>query len=179
MIVLKTSRLVVRRLTPADIDALHAVYGDAEVVRWAGDGQPLSRALCAQWVEVTLRNYAARGYGMFVLERQDDGTVVGFCGLVHPGGQAEADIKYALARAHWGKGYATEAATALLGHAATALGLRQVIATAAPENTASHRVLRKAGLVHGDLRPNDDGGMTQCFVWHAAEPAGAPCGDPG
>jgi RimJ/RimL family protein N-acetyltransferase len=167
--VFKTPRLRVRRLVHGDVDALHRVYGDVDVVRWVGDGVPLDRAGCATWVDVTLHNYASRGYGMFALEQRHSGEVAGFCGLVHPGGQQEAEIKYALGRQWWGMGLATEAAAALLAYGSAEFGLIYVIATTALENTASHRVLLKAGITRGALRHNDDGSATQLFEWRRAD----------
>ncbi|WP_374567033.1 GNAT family N-acetyltransferase [Ideonella sp.] len=163
-----TPRQRIRRIEPGDGAAMLAVYGDADAMRWVGDGRPLDAAQCEEWIGVTLRNYATRGYGMVALVERTTGEVIGFCGLVHPGGQPDAEIKYALRRDHWGRGLATEAATALLAWGASALGLRQVMATAAPENVASHRVLLKAGMRRGALRHNADGSRTQLFSWPAA-----------
>lgn len=170
-LVFATPRLVARRIEWVDVDALFAVYGDRAVVRWVDDGEPLARAQCAQWVEVTHRNYATRGYGMYAVSERRTTAVVGFCGLVHPGGQDDAEIKYALHRDWWGKGLATEAATALLAHGAAQLGLAKVIATTAPANAASQRVLLKAGMRRDALRRNDDGTFTQVFVWRPADAA--------
>jgi len=167
--VFKTPRLRVRRIVHDDVDAMHRIYGDSEVVRWVGDGVPLDRDGCANGVEVTQRNYSARGYGLFALVEHQSGEVVGFCGLVHPGGQQEAEIKYALDRQWWGQGIATEAAAALLAYGSTEFGFTYVIATTAPENVASHRVLLKAGMTRGRLRRNDDGSATQLFEWRRAD----------
>jgi RimJ/RimL family protein N-acetyltransferase len=169
-----TERLLVRRIEPTDVDAMHAVYGDADAMRWVGDGVPLARERCAEWLVVTQRNYAVRGYGMSALVARHSGEVIGFCGLVHPGGQSEVEIKYALRRAFWGKGLATEAATGMLFYGASAFGIASVIATTAPANTASHRVLGKAGMQRGELRRNEDGSFTQFFVWQRNEGEGAP-----
>lgn len=158
----RTARLHCRRLRAADLDAMAEVYGDADAMRWVDVGEPLPRAGCAQWIRVTHGNYVRRGYGMSALETRA-GEVIGFIGLVHPGGQPEAEIKYALHRRHWGQGLATEAARGLLAWGAAVHGLRHVTATTAPENLASHRVLLKAGLQRGRLRQNDDGSFTQCF----------------
>jgi RimJ/RimL family protein N-acetyltransferase/gamma-glutamylcyclotransferase (GGCT)/AIG2-like uncharacterized protein YtfP len=162
-----TERLAVRRLRREDLDALLAVYGDADAMRWVGDGQALSREDALRWLDVTERNVATRGYGMCALALRHSHAIVGFIGLVHPGGQAQAELKYALARAYWGQGLAAEAARGMLDWGARGLGLRHVVATTAPQNTASHRVLRKAGCVAGALRRNDDGSQTQVFDWHA------------
>lgn len=167
-VVFETDRLIARRIGPADALAMHAVYGDAEAMRWVDDGQPLDLAGCEHWVEVTLRNYALRGYGMFALVDRGSGDAIGFCGLVHPGGQPEVELKYAFRRDTWGRGLASEAAAAMLQFASAAFGIGRVIATTAPENLASHRVLLKAGMRRGELRRNEDGSFTQLFAWEAA-----------
>ena len=71
--VFRTKRLTVRRLSSGDVEAMLSVYGDADAMRWVGDGQPLAREGCIKWVEVTLGNYQRRGYGMFALEEQEIG----------------------------------------------------------------------------------------------------------
>lgn len=161
----ETPRLRIRRIQTGDAEAMFAVYGDADAMRWVGDGRPLNRDQCDEWVGVTLRNYATRGYGMVAIVERESGEVIGFCGLVHPGGQPQAEIKYALRRDRWHQGLATEAARALLAWGAATWGLLEVIATAAPDNTASHSVLLKAGLKRGELRQNPDGSHTQVFAW--------------
>lgn len=164
----ETPRLRCRRWLPADLDALAAVYGDADAMRYVGDGEPLAREGCERWLEVTASNYRKRGYGMFALEEKASGDVVGFCGLVHPGGQPEAEVKYALLRAHWGRGFATEGVGALLAYGATTHGIERVIATVAPANHASARVLRKAGMHKVETRRNDDGTWTDVYEWKAS-----------
>jgi ribosomal-protein-alanine N-acetyltransferase len=125
----------------------------------------IGRCLSMEDVEVTERNYATRGYGMTALVLKESGEVVGFCGLVHPGGQPECEIKYALRRAFWGQGLATEAVRAMLAYGARTHGLSRVIATIYPENTASARVLAKAGMQEVETRQNDDGTFTKVFAW--------------
>lgn len=163
----ETARLRVREIERADADAMYAVYGDADAMRWVDDGQPIDRAECERWIEITLRNYATRGYGMSVLVERASGEVIGFCGLVHPGGQAEAEIKYALRRAWWGRGFATEAVTGMLRYGASEMGLTHVISTVADEHTVSQRVLAKAGLRLVETRPEGDGSATQVLEWRA------------
>ena len=166
-----TERLSCRRWFLQDLQALAEVYGDADAMRWVGDGIAITPDECRNWLAVTENNYQTRGYGMFALEDRVTRVVVGFCGLVHPGGQIEAEIKYALKRKFWGRGLATEAARALLAYGANTHGVDYVIATTAPENAASHRVLLKAGMAKGQLRRDEDGSYTQLFEWR---PAGSP-----
>ena len=104
---------------------------------------------------------------MFKFALVESGAIAGFGGIVHPGGQPEAEVKYAWRREHWGQGLATEALSGLVRYAADAHGLDHLIATTKPENLASHRVLAKAGFTRGVLRDNDDGSQTQVFEWRA------------
>jgi RimJ/RimL family protein N-acetyltransferase len=166
-VVFESERLLARLLEPSDKGSMLAVYGDADAMRWVGDGAALNAAQCEQWIAVTENNYRLRGYGMFALVERASRQVVGFCGLVHPGGQAEAEVKYAFTRTCWGKGLATEAVRAVLNHGATVHGLHEIIATVAPENKASQRVLAKAGMQAGEIRTNTDGTNTLSFSWRS------------
>ncbi|MGE5336446.1 MAG: GNAT family N-acetyltransferase [Gemmatimonadota bacterium] len=165
----ETNHLIVRRITADDLDAMCAVYGDVDAMRWVADGTGLGRDGCARWTEKTLRNYATRGYGMSALVLKEGGTVIGFCGLVHADGRIVPEIKYALRREYWGRGLASEAARGMLEYGSRAFGLRKIIATTDPDNLASHRVLIKAGMTDAGVRRNDDGTFTRLFAWHAAD----------
>ncbi|MHC9083958.1 GNAT family N-acetyltransferase [Luteimonas sp. RIT-PG2_3] len=166
----ETERLRVRRWRSSDLAALVSVYGDADAMRWVGDGQAITREQCMRWLDVTAANYERRGYGMFAVEQHATPGVIGFCGLVHPDDQPEPEIKYAFLRSHWGQGFATEAARGLMAYGASTFRMELIIATTAPANTASHRVLLKAGMTRGDLRCDEDGSQTQVFHWHATLP---------
>lgn len=165
--VFETDRLVVRRWRNSDLTSLMAVYGDREAMKWVGDGQALTQALCAEWLIVTNRNYQKYGYGMFAVELKSESRVVGFCGIVHPGGQEAAECKYAYLRQFWGQGIASEALAGLIDYGVNTHGIRRMIATTAPQNIASHRVLLKSGMARGELRNNEDGSFTQVFEYTA------------
>ena len=100
---------------------------------------------------MTRRNVATRGYGMCAVVERASGAVIGFCGLVHPGGQPEAELKYALRREHWGRGYASAALTAFL-EIETRRPLRAYVVK---HNVGSQRVLEKAGFTR--LSEESDG----------------------
>lgn len=161
----QTERLKIRRWQDTDLTALTAVYGDADAMRWVGDGAPLTEADCVRWLDVTRANYERRGYGMFAAEELATSMVVGFCGIVHPGDQVEPEIKYAFHRSHWGRGFATEAVDGLLVYGRDAFGLTRFIASIAPENVASRRVLTKVGMRPSILQRDENGQDTQYFEW--------------
>jgi RimJ/RimL family protein N-acetyltransferase len=85
---------------------------------------------------------------------------------VHPGDQPECEIKYALKRDHWNRGYASELVPAMVRYAREIHGRDTVIATSHPRNLISHRVLEKSGLRRVGERVEDDGSIT---VIHAIE----------
>lgn len=170
-ILFETPRLRCRRWIDDDLPSIYAAYSDPAGVRFVGDGTPITMAQCVEWQAVTARNYAQRGYGMFTLLHRDSGRVAGFCGLVHPGGQPEPEVKYALLRDAWGAGLASEAVPALLAYGCATFGLRRIIATVAPGNLASQRVLAKAGATPVAERRNVDGSTTLVYEWRAHEPA--------
>ena len=164
--VFQTSRLRVRRWRESDLAQLVAVYGDADAMTWVGDGKPLTRDQCLLWLERTRANYEKFGYGMFAVERKPDNEAIGFCGLIHPGGQTEPEAKYAYDRACWGQGIATEALIGLLRYAVETHQHDYIIATA-PENIPSHRVLLKAGMTRGQPIKGTDGSTTELFEYFA------------
>ena len=104
-LVFETKRLLVRRWRDSDLPYLMAVYGDEDAMKWVGDGKPLNETACAEWLNVTNRNYTIYGYGMFAVELKYESGVIGFCGIVHPGGQEEAECKYAYLRRFRGARY--------------------------------------------------------------------------
>lgn len=140
-------------------------------MRWVGNGEPITESNCHEWFKVTEANYAKRGYGMFALESTSSGLVGGFGGLVHPGGQPGPEIKYAFLRSCWGKGYASEAVPALLAYGSTTHRMVHVIATVAPGNLASQRVLIKSGMRFSRQQQNEDGSIANLYDWRAPSAA--------
>ncbi len=166
-ILFRTARLDVRAMGPDDLDDLVAVYGDADTMAPLGDGELLSRERCAEWIEITRKNVEARGYGMSVVVERATGAVVGFCGLVHPGGQQEPELKYALRADAWGRGLGSEAARGMVAWGEAVFDMQRVIATVHPGNRGSRRVLAKVGMVEEVPRVEEDDSTTLVFAWEA------------
>ncbi|MEO0515347.1 MAG: GNAT family N-acetyltransferase [Planctomycetota bacterium] len=164
-LIVETKRLHVRRWLPRDLAPLHAIYSDPETVRWCGDGSPLTVAQCREWFSVTENNYRKYGYGMFTVAEKKSDNVVGFAGLVHPGGQEDVEIKYAFDRSRWGQGLASEVVPALLQYGNSSHGIGKIIATVAQENAASQRVLVKSGMSLQASRTENDGSQTLIYCW--------------
>lgn len=147
MIIVATGRLCLRRFAPTDHAALNRVFGDPEVMRF-GDGIQ-SPAWVRGWLHECLAGYERRGYGPWAVVENSSGALIGYCGLFFfpdINGWPEVEIGYRLARAWWGRGYATEAVIAARDYAGNTLGLSRLIALIDPDNLASIRVAEKAGL---------------------------------
>jgi len=154
MVQLKTSRLLLRELTPDDYEGVHAYGSDPEVTRYMewGPNTPedtrifLTRAIERQHENPRL-NYT------LAIDHPDHG-VIGGCGIYITSTQnRNASIGYCLNRSHWGKGYATEIAGKLIAYGFEALGMHRITATCDPRNTASWRVMEHNAMKReGHLR---------------------------
>ncbi|MEM9257841.1 MAG: GNAT family N-acetyltransferase [Pseudomonadota bacterium] len=165
--VFESERLVCRRWTSDDLDAIYEVYSDEEGARWVDDGTPITREECEQWLVTTQKNYDQRGYGMFALDEKMSGQTIGFCGLVHPNGQILAEVKYAFLRSHWGQGLASEAIPFLLSYGANMHRLSEIIATVDQDNIASQRVLQKSNMKYSHKTRESNGSYTLTYRWTA------------
>jgi len=147
MTVIQTSRLQMRRIEATDADFLVALMNDPAYIEHIGDRGLRTPAEARAYIgDVVLPSYRRHGYGMYLLTLNEDGPRVGIAGLVNRPNLADVDVGFAVARAHWGYGYASEAAAAVLVHAARDFGLKRVVGVVAPGNAASIRVLEKIGL---------------------------------
>jgi RimJ/RimL family protein N-acetyltransferase len=100
------------------------------------------------------------------------GEVVGSCGFGLPSDASEVEFGYVFGRAHWGKGYATEAALACMRYGFERLGFEEVVASVAPQNLASARVLEKVGFELRGMR-RFDGEAEDSLYYLATRPGGA------
>lgn len=146
--VASTERLILRHFHILDADVLSQVFGDPEVMRF-GDGVQ-TKEWIEQWLRACLeRYYRTWGFGPYAVVKKAGHDVIGYCGLFYfpdINGQPEVEIGYRLARAAWGKGYATEAVSAVRDFAFKTLTLKRLIAIIDPDNTASIRVAQKIGM---------------------------------
>ncbi len=149
-----TARLVLRSWRPSDRAPFAALNADREVVRYVGDGHPLTRAESDALLDAIDAHWAQHGFGLWcVAPREDDRVCVGFIGLAVPSFLPSVlpavEVGWRLARAAWGLGLATEGATAALDHAFGTLRLETVISITDPANERSVRVAEKLGMRRG------------------------------
>ncbi|MDP2662526.1 MAG: GNAT family N-acetyltransferase [Dehalococcoidia bacterium] len=152
---LKTEYLFLRDFLDTDWTMVHEYASDVEVVRYQEWG-PNTEAETKDFVRRAIasgRESPRRNHELAIVLSQT-GLPVGGCGIyVSNPSNREGYIGYCINRTYWGQGYATEAARALLEFGFVHLGLHRIFATCDPANTASARVLEKAGMLReGHLR---------------------------
>jgi RimJ/RimL family protein N-acetyltransferase len=158
--ILTTRRLVLRPVTADEHAVLLAHWAAPDVRRFLHDGAVPSSAEISEAIEASVRDFAAAGYGLWLIRQKDRPDLVGTTGL-RPLEDLGLEIFYSLAPAFWGNGYATEAACAVLEYALGPLGLPEVLAEVDEGNTASMAVIERLGMIRFDVVPGLLGPMTR------------------
>ncbi|HZK98930.1 MAG TPA: GNAT family N-acetyltransferase [Caulobacteraceae bacterium] len=145
---LETERLILRPWRPEDLEPFALMSADAEVMRWLGG--VITREQAVVYVARTELSFSTLGMGRFAIERRADRAFIGSCGLM-PGHEGipiapYVDIGWRLARSAWGRGFATEAALAVMGDGFGRLGLREIAAVTAQINLRSRAVMERLGM---------------------------------
>ena len=157
---LRTERLVLRPVTADDHAAVLAHWTQPDVRRFLFDGAALSAAEVAETIEESMSDFAARGFGVWLIELGSAAGLIGTAGL-RPLGSSGLEIFYSLAPGAWGHGYATEAARAVVEYGLGPLGLPEVLAEVDEGNAASVAVVRRLGMTPYAVVPGLLGPMTR------------------
>jgi RimJ/RimL family protein N-acetyltransferase len=154
-VVLRTARLILRHWCPADRAPFAALNADPAVMAWLPS--TLTTAESDALADAIEANITGRGFGLWALEIPGVTPFAGFVGLSVPSFTAPftpcVEIGWRLATAHWGHGYATEAARAVLVHAWDVVGLDDVVSFTTVGNVRSRAVMERLGMRHA---PADD-----------------------
>jgi len=167
---LVTERLVLRPLQPEDAVALWGEWNDPLVWRYIGAGVLPARGRIERGAALLGRMYLDRGWSGLLVSRRSDGRVLGECGL-YPWRQegretGDVELGYRFGREHWGKGYAGEAARAVLDWASGELGFTELVCVVQEANTASRRIAERLGFRLQDTRHHDVGGVLVHDCWY-------------
>jgi RimJ/RimL family protein N-acetyltransferase len=152
---LKTARLLLRPWRGADLDVFAELNADPEVMRYFPAA--LTRRESDEFAARARAHIAAHGWGLWAVEVVESGSFIGFVGLAEPRFAAHftpaVEVGWRLHRAHWGAGYATEAARAAVAFAFDHLNLAEVVSFTSAINNRSRRVMERLGMTRD---PSDD-----------------------
>ena len=146
---LETQRLIIRPFRDADIEPFLAYRNDPEVVKYQGWNFPYSREMAQEFIaHMKSASPVAIGSGyQSAIENRETGEMIGdLFHLLGQGDSPQARVGYTLSRAHWKKGYASEAVKGLLDFFFYELSVHRVVADCDTENTASVRLLERLGF---------------------------------
>ena len=158
--VLTTERLILRPVTANDHAWLLAHWTAPAVRRFLFDGAIMSAAEITEAIEDAARDFAADGYGLWLIRAADGTDLAGTAGL-RPLADLGLEVFYSLAPGVWGNGYATEAACAVVQHALGPLGVPEVLAEVDEGNTASVAVVKRLGMTQFEVVPGLLGPMAR------------------
>jgi RimJ/RimL family protein N-acetyltransferase len=152
---IRTARLVLRPWTAADSEPFAAMNADPVVMEHFPSVQTREESDAA--VARIRKHFEDHGFGLWAVEVPEEAPFIGFVGLAVPTFEAHftpcVEVGWRIARAHWGKGYATEGATAALKTGFDNLGLAEIVSMTIPANVRSRRVMEKLGMTRD---PVDD-----------------------
>ena len=146
LVVMETERLLIRRITRNDLDALFAIMGKPEVMyAWE---HSFTKTEVRKWINKQLTRYRKDGYGYYAVILKENGTLIGQAGLMRStiNGNEATELGYIFDNTYWHNGYGIEATHACLEYAFGELALQTVCCSIRPENKASIRVAERFGM---------------------------------
>lgn len=176
MIELSTDRLRLRPWLDDDLEPLHTLQGDAEMMRFMGAAGPLTLDESREWLEGHREAWERDGFGIWAAELKDDGRFVGRVGLARPQWiptdampepPGEIEVAWFIAHDLQGQGQATEGGRASLDHGFSALGVDRIIGIHQALNASSQRVMEKLGMTHLDDLPHPRLEGVTVRIWEA------------
>lgn len=146
-----------REFALEDVDAVYGFLTCPHAGRFTGDAGRVRTKQDAEDVirDVWIAGYKKYGYARYALIHKGDQRLIGFCGLKFDLKSGLPDLGYRMLPEYWGQGHGTEAVLAVLDYARDVLGLEKIFAEVVDQNTASNKLLLKAGFCHVDSYKKD------------------------
>lgn len=145
--ILETKRLRLRRLAEQDVAFILELVNEPAFIQNIGDKGVRTLDDAREYISSgPVASYEKYGFGLYCVDLKETEEPIGICGLLKRDALDDVDIGFALLEKFRGRGFAYEAAAAVMGYGRTALGLKRIVAITSPDNEASIRVLEKIGL---------------------------------
>lgn len=144
-LVFQSQRLLFREFTEDDAALIYELNSDPEVLRYLHE-PPVTPENAGQVIRDIILPQYKLGFGRWAVHLKYSNEFLGWCGLKYLQDTNEVDLGYRFKKQHWGKGYATEAASTCISYGFTHLNISAIIARAHVENLASLQVIHKCGM---------------------------------
>ncbi|EJS05266.1 GNAT family N-acetyltransferase [Bacillus sp. TH22] len=147
MIVLETERLTLRWLDVKDAPFILELVNDPAWIQFIGDKGIKNLEDAKKYIlNGPVDMYNKMGFGLYLVERKEDLTPLGMCGLIKRDSLEDVDIGFAFLEKFRSKGYGYESAAAVIEYGVQKLGLKRIVAITSIDNVASGTLLEKVGL---------------------------------
>ena len=144
---LETSRLSLRRFTIDDAAFILTLLNEPSFLRYIGDKNVRNLEDARQYIlNGPTASYERNGFGLYLVELKEPQTPIGMCGLIKREELPEPDIGFAFLPDFWSKGFAFEAAAAVMQEASERFGLERILAITSLDNDASIKLLERLGF---------------------------------
>jgi RimJ/RimL family protein N-acetyltransferase len=169
---LRTSRLLLRPWRDADVAAYAELSADPAVMEFL---RPVTEPGAAEaWAARVRSHWRQHGFGQWVVEIPGGASLIGVVGLSRISYEVHftlaVEVAWRPARAHWGRGYASEAAHAAVDYGFNTLGLPEIVAITVPANLRSRRVMERLGMTRTQADDFDhpevpEGPLKRCVLY--------------
>jgi RimJ/RimL family protein N-acetyltransferase len=147
VVVLETERLLLTQLADRDAEFILGLLNEPSFIRNIGDRGVRTTGDAQRYInDGPVQSYARYGFGLLRVGLRSDDTPIGICGVLKRDALPEPDLGFSLLPAYWSKGYAHEAASAVMRQARAVLGLGRLLAITSIDNEPSIRLLGKLGF---------------------------------
>ena len=156
-----TPRLLIKPESIVDFHRFYEMSKDPEVMRWIGDGSIYhwSKETALKKYQAAIANRDTTELGNLAVYAGNPGLYIGWCGVTFSKFLDHAELGYRYCRDAWGRGYATEAAAAVVAETFRGTEMDRILAIAHPRNSASIRVLEKLGFIRSHTRFSRPAGL--------------------
>ena len=145
---IRTPRLGLRPLVPADVEVLHRIYQVDGVLQYFPNATSPPLEKVQGFVASQEKHWAEYGFGNWGILPVGERQIIGWVGLQYVPELNKTEVGYLLNRSFWGRGYATEAARASLQFGFERFNFDHIIALVHPDNLGSRRVIEKCGMIY-------------------------------
>ena len=166
MIVLETERLFLREFSLADAQFVLTLLNEPSFLCYIGDKKVRDINGAEQYLlNGPIGSYKKHGFGLYAVELKESSTLIGMCGLLKRQELEDVDIGFAFLPDFWNRGFAFEAAAAVMKYADDILKLKRIVAITSLDNEASIKLLDRLGFTFESvIKLSKDGGDVKLFA---------------
>ena len=154
MKIVETERLILRKMNLDDGDFILELLNEPDWIRYIGDRGIRTLDAALKYIEDgPMAMYDEHGIGLYIVELKASATPIGVCGLIQRDFLKDVDLGFGFLSKYWGKGYAYEAASAVLQYGTDKLGYGRIAGFTSLDNEKSANLLQKLGMKdEGEIR---------------------------